>query len=135
MHTIVICVHNLIPLCLFLFSSTVIGCWQQLTAVDSWWQLIWKKNYWNFKYTLKLVLAPNSSSLAWFSFSSVVNCIFSFSSDVISCHQLLTAVDSQWQLIWKKFDWNLYVYTKVDTCAEFQLSSLIFIFISCQQLI
>ena len=43
--------------------------------------------------------------------------------------------DSCWQLIWKKFDWNLYVHTKVDTWAEFQLSSLIFIFISCQQLL
>ena len=35
----------------------------------------------------------------------------------------------------KKIDWNFYVYTKVDTCAEFQLSRLIFFFISCQQLL
>ena len=76
-------------------------------------------------YNLKLILVPNFSSLSWFSFSSTV----------ISCHQLLTAVDSWWQLIWKKFYWNFYVHTKVDTCAKFQLSSLIFILISCQQLL
>ena len=39
------------------------------------------------------------------------------------------------RLIWKKFDWDLYVHTKVDICAKFQLSSFIFIFISCQQLL
>ena len=54
---------------------------------------------------------------------------------VISCQQLLTAVDSWWQLIRKKFDWNICVHTKVDTCAKFQLSGFIFIFISCQQLL
>ena len=37
-----------------------------------------------FMYTLKLVLVPNFSSLALFSFSSAVN----------SCYQLLTADDS-----------------------------------------
>ena len=78
----------------------------------------------NFMYTLKLILVLNFSSLAWFSFSSVVN----------SCHQLLTAIDNWWQLIWKKIYWNFHVHTKVDTCAKFQLSSLILIFISCQQL-
>ena len=38
----------------------------------------------------------------------------------------------------KKFDLNFYVHTKVDTCAEFQLSGLIFIFLavkSCYQLL
>ena len=68
---------------------------------------------------------PNFSSVGWFSFSSVVN----------SCYQLLTAVDNWWQLAWKKCNWYFYVYTKVDTCAEFQPSRLIFIFISCQQLL
>ena len=78
-----------------------------------------------FMYTLKLILVPNFSVLGWFSFLSTV----------ISCHQLLTAVDSWWQLIRKKSDWNFYVHTKVDTCAEFQLSRLIFIFIRFQQLL
>ena len=45
--------------------------------------------------------------------------------------QLLATVDSWWQLIWKKLDRNFYVHTKVDTCAKFQLSMLIFIFINC----
>ena len=35
----------------------------------------------------------------------------------------------------KKIQVEVYVYTKVDTCAEFQLSRLILIFISCQQLL
>ena len=35
----------------------------------------------------------------------------------------------------EKIDFNFYVHTKVDTSAEFQLSGLIFIFISCQQLL
>ena len=53
----------------------------------------------------------------------------------INCFQLLTDIDSWWQLIWKKFNWNFCVYTKVDMCAKFQLSWLIFIFINrCQQL-
>ena len=74
-------------------------------------------------YTLKLILVPNFSSLAWFSFSSAVN----------SCHQLLTAVDSWWQLIWIKFDWNIYEHTKTDTFVKFQLSRFILIFINCYQ--
>ena len=78
-----------------------------------------------FMYTLKVILVPNFRSLGLFLFSSAVN----------SCYQLLTAVDSWWHLIWKKFDWNFYVNTKVGTWAEFQLSSLISIFISCQQLL
>ena len=51
-----------------------------------------------------------------------------------SCQQMITAVDNWWQLVWNKFNWYFYVYTKVDTCAEFLLSTLIFTFISCQQL-
>ena len=74
---------------------------------------------------LKSIYVPNFSSLGWFSFSSTA----------ISCWQLLTAVESWWQLIWKKLDWNFYVHTKVDTCAEFQLSRLIFIFVSFWQLL
>ena len=104
--------------CWFSFSSTVISCHQLLTADDSWYE---KKLIGIFMYTLKLILVPNFSSLGWFSFSSTV----------ISCHQLLTAVDSWWQLIWKKMYWNFFVHTKVDTSAKFQLSRLIFIFISC----
>ena len=46
----------------------------------------------------------------------------------------MTAVDSWWQLFWKELDWNFYVHTKVDTCAKFHLSKLIFIFINCYQL-
>ena len=76
-------------------------------------------------YILKLIPVPNFSSLG----------CFSFSSTFISCHQLLTAVDSWWQLIWKKFNWNFYVHTKMYSYAKFQLSRLIFIFISCQQLL
>ena len=103
-------------------STAVISCWRLLTADDS----CYEKNFTGiFMYTLKLILVLNFSSLAWFLFSPAVN----------SCHELLTAVDNWWQLIWKKFDWNFYLHTKVDTCAEFQLSSLIFIFISCQQLL
>ena len=143
-----ILVPNFSSLGWFSFSSTVISCHPLLTAVDSWKQLIWKKIYLNFMYTLKLILVqnfsslncyqlltvddswyeksspgiimytlklilvPNFSSLAWFSFSPVVN----------SCHELLTAVDSWWQMTWKKIDWNFYVHTKVDTCAKVQLS-------------
>ena len=96
-------------------------------------------------YTLKLILVPNFSSLGWFWFSSAV----------ISSYQLLTAVDSwkeknligifmytlsstfasSWQLIWKKFHLSFCVQTKLYTYAKFQLSSLNFIFISCQQLL
>ena len=106
----------------FSFSSTVSSCYQLLTAVDSWWQPIWKKIDWNFYIHTKV------NTCAKFQLSSL---IFIF----ISCQQLLMAVDSWWQLMWKKIDWNFYVYNKVDTCAEFQLSRLIFIFISCQQLL
>ena len=119
------CAKYQLPRLIFIFVNFYqlsLAHWKLQTADGSWFE---KKSTGIFMYTLKLILVPNFSSLTW----------FSFSSNVISCHQLLTAVDSLWQLIWKKIDWNLYVYTKVDTCAEFQLSSLIFIFISCQQLI
>ena len=98
--------------------------WQLMTlkADDSWYE---KKSTGIFMNTLKLILVPNFSSLGWFSFSSAVN----------SCYQLLTADDSWWKLKWQKFDWIIYIHTKVHTCAKFQLSRLIFIFISCQQLL
>ena len=35
----------------------------------------------------------------------------------------------------KKYEWNFHLPPKADTCAKFQLSRLIFIFISCQQLL
>ena len=38
----------------------------------------------------------------------------------------------------KEINWNFYIHTKVDTCAQFQLSRLIFIlsaFDSCYQLL
>ena len=122
----VICVPNFSPLGWFSFSSVVISFHQLSTAVDSWWQLSWKKLYWILIYTLKVICVPNFSLLGWFSFSSVVIscwhekklneifiytlrmiCVqnfsplgwFSFSSVVISCCQLSAAVDSCWQLI------------------------------------
>ena len=109
--------------------STPINFYQLLSAFISCWQLMPadmnKELTGIFMYTLKLILLPNFSSLGWFSFSSTT----------VSCCQLLTAVDCWWQLIWKKNYWNFFVHTKVNTCAEFQLSRLIFIFISCQQLL
>ena len=69
-----------------------------------------------------MICAPNFSFIGW----------FSFWSNILIYHQLLTAVDSWCQLIWKKFNWNFHVHTKVYMCAKFQLSRLIF-FISCQQ--
>ena len=42
-----------------------------------------------------------------------------------NCSQLLSAVDSCWQLMtadMKKIDWNFLVHTKVYMCAKFQLS-------------
>ena len=74
-------------------------------------------------YTLFVIYLPNFSSLGWFLISSTF----------ISCHQLLTAVDSWWQLIWIKFDWNFHVHSIGDIFAKFQLSRLIFIFISFWQ--
>ena len=125
-------------------------------------------NFFNgiFIYSLKLIPVPNFSSLGWFSFSSVVNSFWQlltaddschiFLWDLhlppktdtcakfqlsmlififISCQQLLTAVDSWWQLSQNFFWWDLHLPPKADTCAKFQLSRLIFIFISCQQLL
>ena len=83
-----------------------------------------KKVDWNFMCTLKSICVPNFSSLGWFSFSSTV----------ISCHQLLTAVESWWQLIWKQNYWNFHVLSIGDIFAKFQLSRLILIFINCYQL-
>ena len=77
-----------------------------------------------FMNTLKVILLPNFSSLGWFLFSSAFD----------SCHQLLTAVDSWWQLIWIKFDWNFHVHFICDIFAKFQLSRLIFNFINFYQL-
>ena len=106
----------------FLLSRLIlifINFYQLLRAVDSWWQLIWKKNSFDFfRYTLKLIPVQNFSSLGWFSFSSTV----------VSCHQLLTAD-------MKKFYWNFYVHSIGDIFAKFQLSKLIFIFIRFWQLI
>ena len=97
--------------------------WYQLLTADD--RRYDKKLTEIFMCTIKFLCVLNFSHLGWILFSSTF----------ISCHQLLTAVDSWWQLIWKNFDWNLYLHTKVDICAKFQLSSLIFIFISCQQLL
>ena len=94
-----------------------INCYQLLTAVDNLWQLIWKKLTGIFMYTLELKFVPNFGSLGWFSFSSTV----------ISCWQLMT--DDM-----KKINWHFYVHTNINTCAKYQLSNLIFIFINCYQL-
>ena len=51
-------------------------------------------------YTLLVISFPNFSSLGWFLFSSAFD----------SCHQLLTAVDSWWQLICKKLT-RIFMYT------------------------
>ena len=76
-------------------------------------------------HTLLLISLPKLSSIGWFSFLSAFD----------SCHQLLTAVDSWWQLIWMKFDSNFHVHSIGDIFAKFQLSRLIFIFISFWQLL
>ena len=52
----------------------------------------------------------------------------------INCYHVSSDVDSWWQ-VWKIFDWNFHVTTKVETHAKFELSRLILIFISCQQLL
>ena len=111
-------VPNFSSLGWFSFLSAVNSCWQLLTADDSGH----KKNLNGiFIYPLKLIPVPNFSSLGWFSFLSAVN----------SCWQLLTADGS----CHKKIVWDFHLPTKADTCAKFQLSRLIFIFISCQQLL
>ena len=60
-------------------------------------------------YTLKLILVQKFSSLGWFSFSSTFS--------------------------WTKIFLILYVHTKIDTCAKFQLSRFILIFIKCYQVL
>ena len=55
-----------------------------MCAKFQFFMLIWKNLTGIYMYTLKLILVPNFSSLAWISFSSAVN----------SCYQLLTADDS-----------------------------------------
>ena len=123
MHALkVICMPNFSSLGWFSFSTTVISCHQLLTAVDSWWQLIFKKIDWNFYIHTK------ADTCAKFQLSTL---IFIF----ISCYQLLSAVDSWWQLLLNKMKWNFHLPPKIDTCAKFQLSKLILIFISCQQLL
>ena len=91
----------------FLFNS----CKQLLSADDRCYE---KKFNEIFMYVLKIMCMPNISSLGWFSFSSAVN--------------------SWWKLS-KFFLWDLHLPPKPDTCAKFQLFRLIFIFISCQQLL
>ena len=96
-------------------------CWQLLTADDSCYEKKLNKIFIN---TLKVIYVPHFSSLAWFSFWSAVN----------SGCQILTAIDSWWQLFMKKYKWNFHLHPKNDICAKFQLSRLIFVFISCWQL-
>ena len=69
----------------------------------------------------QLMPVPNFRSLGWFSFSSAVN----------SFWQLMKADDSCKIFFW----WDLHLPRKADACAKFQLSRMIFIFISCQQLL
>ena len=101
----------------FLFLSAVNSCWQLLTAYDSCYK---KSLNGIFIYPLKLIPVPNFRSLGWFSFLSAVN----------SSWQLLTANDSCHKL----FLWDLHLPPKADTYAKFQISRLIFIFISYHQL-
>ena len=101
-------------------------CWKLFsTAIDSWWQMSWKNLNGIFIFTLKVIFVPNFSSLGWFSLSSAV----------ISCHQLSSAVNSCWQLSRKKLKLNFHLQPKGDICAKFQISRLIFIINSCQQLL
>ena len=105
----------------FSFSSFIISGCKLLIAVESWWQLIWKKLTGIFMYRQKSILVLNFSSLGWYFF-----------------HQLLSAVINCWQLMRADMTKNLleyiYVHTKVDNCAKVQLSRLIFVFTNCYQL-
>ena len=99
-----------------------------MTAVDSWWQLIWKNSTVIYMYKLKFILVPNIISLGWFSYSSTV----------ISCHLLLKTVGGWWQLMWKKFT-GIFMYTlklilvpKLSYLGWFSFSSIV---ISCHQLL
>ena len=112
----------------FSLSWAVNRCWQLLTADDSCLQLMTaatKKLNGIFIYNLKVICMLNFSSLCWFLFLSAVN----------RCWQLLTAVDSWWQLLQKNLKWNFHLHPNDDVCAKLQLFSLIFIFISCQQML
>ena len=100
---------------------------QLFAAATSCWQLMKadiKKINWNFIPTLKVMCMPNFSSLGWISFSSTIR----------SCHQLLTAFDSWWKPSQKKFNFSFYAQIKSDIHAKFQLSRLIFIFVTFYQL-
>ena len=109
----------------FSISSTVMSCHQLLTTVGGWWQLIWKKNYWNFNaHTI-------FDTCAKFPLSKLI-LIF------INCYQLLTAVDNLWQLIWKKLT-GIFMYTlelkfvpNFGSLGWFSFSSTV---ISCHQLL
>jgi len=68
-------------------------------------------------FLLDLHLPPKADTCAEFQLSTL---IFIF----ISCPQLLTAVDSWWQLS-QFFLWHLHIPPKADTCANFQLSWLL----------
>ena len=100
---------------LYSLTFIFISCKQLLSAADRWWQMLWKNLNEIFIYVLKMICVPNFRSLGWFSFSSAVN--------------------SFWQLSQIFFWWDLHLHPEADTCAKFQLSRLIFIFISCQQLL
>ena len=52
----------------------------------------------------------------------------------INSFQLLTYIDSWWQVIWKKLIRIFWCTLKLK-CAKFQLSPLIFIFINCHQVL
>ena len=102
------CVPNFRSLGWFSFSSAVNSFWQLLTADDSCHNFFW----WD------LHLPPKADTCAKFQLSRL---IFIF----ISCQQLLTAVDSWWQLSQNFFWWDLHLPPKADTCAKFQLSRLL----------
>ena len=104
----IFCVHTKVDICAkFQLSKLIfifINCYQLSLAVNSCWQLITvymkKKLTGIFMYTLKLILVPNFSSLAWFSFSWAVKAL-------ICCWQLLT-VDDSW---YEKISTGIFMYT------------------------
>ena len=90
--------------------SAVLSCWQLMTEVMRKWKIF-------FIYVLKLICMPNSSSLGQ---------LWSLSA-VINCYQLLTD--------FKKKIFMEFLFMSDDMSAKIQLSRLIFIFISCHQLL
>ena len=94
-----------------------------------------------FIYPLKLIPVSNFSSLGWFLFSSTViswqqknlTGIFLYALKFYF-YQLLTAVDSWWQLLRKNIKWNFHVHSKVDIYSKFQHSRMILFFIKFYQL-